>query len=88
MATPKITVYSKDHCPYCVRAKALLTRKGVPFEEISVEGRDDLRTWLVEASGQRTVPQVFAGERSLGGFSDLAALDEAGQLDPILRGEG
>lgn len=88
MATPKITVYSKDHCPYCVRAKALLTRKGVPFEEISVEGRDDLRTWLVEASGQRTVPQVFAGERSLGGYSDLAALDEAGQLDPILRGEG
>lgn len=88
MSTPKVTVYSKDHCPYCVRAKALLTRKGVSFEEISVEGRDELRDWLVEATGQRTVPQVFVGERSLGGFSDVAALDQEGKLDPILRGEG
>jgi glutaredoxin 3 len=88
MGTPRITVYTKAYCPYCVRAKALLTRKGVAFEEVSVEGKDELRTWLVEASGQRTVPQIFAGERSLGGFSDLAALDEEGTLDPILRGEG
>jgi glutaredoxin 3 len=87
MPAIKITVYTKDHCPFCVRAKALLQRKGVPFEEISVEGRDDLRTWLMEATGQRTVPQVFAGDRSLGGFTDLAALDQAGQLDPLLRGE-
>ena len=82
----KITVYTKDHCPYCIRAKRLLERKGVPFEEVNVEGRDDLRVWLVEASGQKTVPQVFVGERSLGGFSDIDALDRAGELDPILRG--
>ncbi len=88
MAAPKITVYTKSNCPYCVRAKALLNRKGVAFEEISVEGRDDLRLWLVEQSGQRTVPQVFAGDRSLGGFSDIDALDQEGKLDPILRGEG
>jgi len=88
MTAPKITVYSKEHCPYCVRAKALLARKGVAFEEISVEGKDELRAWLVEASGQMTVPQVFAGQRSLGGYTDLAALDQAGRLDPILRGEG
>ena len=86
MSPPRITVYTKDACPYCVRAKHLLTKKGIPFEEISVEGRDDLRDWLVEASGQRTVPQIFAGERSLGGYSDIAALDADGKLDPILRG--
>jgi len=87
MAAPRITVYTTASCPYCLRAKALLSRKGVAFEEISVEGDEALRAWLVERSGQRTVPQVFAGERSLGGFSDLDALDRAGRLDPILRGE-
>jgi glutaredoxin 3 len=83
-----VRLYSKKSCPYCVRAKALLDRKGVAYEEIDVEGRDDLRTWLAEASGQKTVPQIFAGERSLGGFSDIDALDRQGRLDPILRGEG
>ncbi len=87
MAAPKITVYTKQNCPFCVRAKRLLDRKGVSYEEISVEGEDDLRSWLVEKSGQQTVPQIFAGERSLGGYSDLAALDGEGKLDPILRGE-
>jgi glutaredoxin 3 len=88
MATPKVTVYTKQHCPYCVRAKHLLGKKGVVFEEISVEGRDDLRGWLVERTGQLTVPQIFAGDRSLGGYDDLAALDAEGRLDPILRGDG
>jgi glutaredoxin 3 len=87
MPSPRITVYTKALCPFCVRAKHLLTKKGVSFEEISVEGRDDLRTWLVEQSGQRTVPQIFAGERPLGGYTDLAALDADGKLDPILRGD-
>lgn len=87
MAAPKVTVYTKQNCPFCVRAKRLLEKKGVPYEEIAVEGRDDLRTWLVEKTGQMTVPQVFAGERSLGGFSDVDALDRDGKLDPILRGE-
>lgn len=87
MTTTKVTLYTKENCPFCVRAKALLSRKGVTFEEVPVEGRDDLRTWLVEATGQRTVPQVFVGERSLGGYTDVAALDEEGRLDPILRGE-
>ncbi len=87
MVSPKVTVYTKQNCPYCVRAKRLLEKKGVAYEEISVEGDDSLRIWLVEKTGQRTVPQIFAGERSLGGFSDIAALDERGELDPILRGE-
>jgi glutaredoxin 3 len=87
MATPKITVYTKQRCPYCVRAKALLERKGFAFEEIDVERDEALRTWLHERTGQLTVPQVFAGERSLGGYTDVAALDSEGKLDPILRGE-
>lgn len=87
MATPKVTIYTKQSCPYCVRAKHLLGKKGVVYEEISVEGNDDLRAWLVEKTGQLTVPQIFAGERPLGGYGDLAALDAEGQLDPILRGE-
>jgi len=87
MSAPRVTVYTKENCPFCVRAKHLLSKKGVPFEEVSVEGRDDLRVWLVEQSGQRTVPQIFAGERPLGGYTDLAALDADGKLDPILRGD-
>lgn len=85
---PKVTVYTASYCPYCVRAKRLLQRKGVAFEEIDAEGKDELRAWLVEKTGQMTVPQVFVGERSLGGFSDVEALDRQGKLDPILRGEG
>jgi glutaredoxin 3 len=87
MAAPKITVYTKQSCPFCVRAKRLLDKKGVAYDEISVEGKDDLRAWLVEKTGQMTVPQIFAGERSLGGYSDVAALDGEGKLDPILRGD-
>ena len=87
MSAPKITVYTKRNCPFCVRAKRLLERKGVAYDEIRVEGNDDLRIWLAEATGQKTVPQIFVGDRSLGGFSDLDALDREGKLDPILRGE-
>jgi glutaredoxin 3 len=78
-----VRVYSKKNCPFCVRAKDLLQRKGVPY----VEEKDELRIWLAETTGQRTVPQIFAGERSLGGFSDIDALDQQGKLDPILRGD-
>ena len=84
---PRVTLYTKSSCPYCVRAKRLLDRKGVAYDEVSVEGRDDLRTWLAETTGQKTVPQVFVGDRPLGGFTDVDALDREGKLDPILRGE-
>ena len=87
MSTPNVTVYTKQNCPFCVRAKRLLDRKGVRYEEVSVEGKDDLRIWLVEKTGQMTVPQIFVGERSLGGFSDIDALDRAGELDTILFGQ-
>jgi glutaredoxin 3 len=83
-----VKVYSKKSCPFCVRAKALLDRKGVVYQEIDAEHDDALRTGLVETTGQRTVPQIFVGDRSLGGFSDIDALDREGRLDAILRGEG
>ena len=87
MSAPRITGYTTHNCTFCVRVKRLLEKKGVAFEEISVEERDDLRDWLVEATGQRTVPQVFAGDRSLGGSSDLDALERDGKLEAALRGE-
>jgi glutaredoxin 3 len=85
---PGVQIYTKEDCPYCTRAKALLRRKGVAFEEIDVERDDEMRAWLVEATGQRTVPQIFVNGRSLGGYSDVEALDRQGELDSILRGEG
>ena len=84
---PKVQIYTKQQCPFCVRAKALLSKKGVSYEEIDVEHDDARRTWLVEASGQRTVPQIFVDGRPLGGFTDVDALDKQGKLDPILRGQ-
>ena len=84
---PKVRIYTKRNCAYCVRAKVLLARKGISYEEIDAEGKDELRTWLAEVTGQRTVPQVFVGDRPLGGFSDLDALDREGRLDAVLAGE-
>ncbi|HEX8819542.1 MAG TPA: glutaredoxin 3 [Archangium sp.] len=81
-----VKIYTTTYCGYCVRAKDLLTRKGVKYEEVDVTGNDDMRTRLVEMSGgQRTVPQIFIGETHVGGYSDLARLDSEGRLDPMLR---
>ena len=82
---PKITIYTTPICPYCVRAKALLKRKGAPFEEIDVFMDTDARAEMeAKASGRYTVPQIFIGERHIGGCDDLYALDRAGELDPLL----
>jgi glutaredoxin 3 len=79
-----VTVYSTTYCPYCTRAKALLSKKGAAFDEVDVTERADLRAWLIEATGQRTVPQIFVNGAPVGGFSDLAALEQAGSLDGML----
>jgi glutaredoxin 3 len=79
-----IRVYITDYCPYCVAAKQLLDRKGWPYETIDVTNDPERRAWLVQATGQRTVPQVFVGERSLGGYTDMLALDQAGELEPLV----
>ncbi len=83
----KVTVYTTSVCPFCIRAKDLLGRKKVAFDDVNVETRPDLRAWLVERSRQRTVPQVFVNGEPLGGFTDIAALDKAGKLDPLLARE-
>ncbi|NUP08769.1 MAG: glutaredoxin 3 [Polyangiaceae bacterium] len=84
MASAEVVIYVTTYCPYCVRAKALLSKKDVPYQEVNVEERPDLRSWIAQKSGQRTVPQIFVNGRPLGGFSDIAALDQRGQLDPLL----
>lgn len=80
-----VAIYTTPWCPYCHRAKSLLARKGVAFDEIDAEGRPDLRRWLEKASGQHTVPQVFVNNVPIGGYSDMARLDQTGKLDEKLR---
>src|SRR5687768_13377160 len=80
-----VTIYTTGYCGFCTRAKRLLDQKNVRYSEINVEDRPDIRSWLVGASGQRTVPQVFINGKSVGGFSDISALDAKGKLDELLR---
>jgi glutaredoxin 3 len=84
----EVIVYVTDYCPYCTRAKGLLKRKGAAFTEIDVTGDDEKRRWLVEKTGQRTVPQIFIDGVSVGGSDDIHALDRAGKLDPLLKLNG
>ncbi|MBI1818205.1 MAG: glutaredoxin 3 [Deltaproteobacteria bacterium] len=79
-----VRVYTTASCPFCVRAKQLLTRKGVAFDEIDVGDDDALREQITRETGWRTVPQIFVGDRFIGGFEELKALDADGQLDPLL----
>jgi glutaredoxin 3 len=76
----RVRVYTTRVCPYCFRAKGLLAKRGVAFEEIDVSDDLEKRTWLVQATGQKTVPQIFIDEDSVGGSDELAALDRAGEL--------
>ena len=77
-------MYTTQYCPYCVRAKALLRHKGIAFEEIDVGTDDTLRERMVQASGRRTVPQIFINDAPIGGFDELKALDDDGELDRLL----
>jgi glutaredoxin 3 len=84
-ALPKIEVYTKFLCPYCTRAKSLLRGKGVAFEEIDITMCSTRRREMIErADGRSTVPQIFIDGRHIGGSDDLAALDAAGGLEPLL----
>lgn len=83
MAT--VTIYTTVLCPYCQMAKDLLARKGVAFEEIDVTGRPHLREEMrAKAGGRNTVPQIWIGERHIGGCDDLYWLEGTGELDPLL----
>ena len=85
MSTPKIDIYTKFACPYCVRAKMLLKRKGAEFEEFDITLGGPKRAEMLErAPDARTVPQIFIGDVHVGGSDDLAALDREGRLDALL----
>jgi glutaredoxin 3 len=81
----KVTIYSTNVCPYCVKAKILLDKKKANYTEINVEGDDELREKMIQkAGGRRTVPQIFIGDYHVGGCDDLYALDAKGDLDNLL----
>ena len=83
----KVLVYTMNYCPYCERAKALLKKREIPFQEILVAEDDDAK-WdeLYRLSGMKTMPQIFHGERLIGGYTDLAAQDSKDQLASLKQG--
>jgi glutaredoxin 3 len=83
---PPVTVYTRAFCPYCTRAVSLLERKGVAVNEIDATGDAVKRQEMIERSGRWTFPQIFIGERHIGGCDDLHALERDGGLDPLLAG--
>jgi len=78
-----VTIYTKLGCPYCSSAKQLLRQKGVAYTEIDITGDARARSVMIERSGRHTVPQIFAGDRHLGGCDDLYDLEQAGELDTL-----
>jgi len=81
----KVEVYSGDYCPYCVRAKSLLKKKGIDFTEYNVQLHADKRTEMLERSnGARTIPQIFINDRHVGGCDELHALEKKGELNDWL----
>ena len=82
---PDVLMYASQFCPYCHRARALLDKKGVNYQLIDVDRDPQLRQQMRDRSGRHTVPQIFIGDRHIGGYDDLAALDRAARLDPLLQ---
>ena len=81
----QVTIYTKPYCPYCVRAVSLLEQKGIEFEEIEAAFDPEKRQEMMRRSGRTTFPQIFIGERHIGGCDDMMALERAGKLDPLLQ---
>jgi glutaredoxin 3 len=86
LTMPAITIYTKSWCPYCSAAKKLLAEKGAAFTEIDIEKKPEARAEMIQkAKGRSTVPQIFIGEKHVGGCDDLYDLDDRGQLEPLLQ---
>jgi glutaredoxin 3 len=81
---PQVLMYTKTPCSYCARARRLLQRRDIDFTEIPIDHDQEQEQWMIERSGRRTVPQVFINDLHIGGYTDLAALDADGELDPLL----
>lgn len=82
----EITMYTRDWCPYCRRAKELLQSKGQSWREIDIEQQPGARDEMMKRSGRHTVPQIWIGETHVGGFDNLDALEKGGKLDTLLEG--
>lgn len=81
----KVLIYSKTYCPFCDRAKALFKSKNVSYEEVMVDDKPELYSELKQKTGMMTVPQIFINDQLVGGYTDLAALDQKGALDTMLK---
>lgn len=88
MTPASITIYTTRWCPFCVRAKSLLNRKGLVFREIAVDGDPEGRREMAAKAGRTSVPQIWIGERHIGGSDELHALERSGQLDALLTSAG
>lgn len=84
---PPVTVYTTRWCPFCIRAKMLLSNRGVEFSEVKVDGDPALRADMAQRAGRTSVPQIWIGEHHVGGFDDLNLLERRGQLDDLLSGQ-
>lgn len=84
--TPKVEIYTWSWCPFCMRAKTLLDRKGVEYEEYCIDGDDEAREEMAKrANGRRSLPQIFINDRHIGGSDELYALNSEDKLDPMLQ---
>jgi glutaredoxin 3 len=88
MTQPAVTVYVSDWCMYCRRAKGLLRQKQVVFNEVNIEEDEQSREEMIARSNRRTVPQIFIGDKHVGGYDELSALDRSGDLDRLIQGVG
>jgi glutaredoxin 3 len=88
MTQPVVTLYVSDWCPYCQRAKSLLTQKQLIFDEVNVDDDAKFREEMTARSNRNTVPQIFIGGKHVGGCDDLFALDRSGELDRLITGAG
>lgn len=88
MTQPVVTIYVSGWCPYCQRAIGLLNQKQVVFKEIDVEEDPKFREEMISRSDRRTVPQIFIGDKHVGGCDELYALDRSGELDRLIQGAG
>ena len=86
VGSPRIRIYTTRWCGYCVRAKALLEERGLPYEEVSLDGDPDFRRRLQDETGGWTVPQIVVSGQPIGGFAELWRLDKAGKLDALTAG--
>ena len=80
----KIIIYTKDNCPYCVWAKNFLDQKKLAYDEVRVDLDTNQLQYMIEKSGRRTVPQIFINDQPIGGYDDLVALENAGELDKLI----